>query len=120
MPLTMGVSISRLPAKVGLQAVIVPLGDRVELVVVAAGTADGDAQKGGTGGVGPIGQALVPQLASVHVRFVDLRAEGVKAGADAGFEMPHLGRRHDVAAVHRQVVWPQFVAGDLFLHENAS
>ena len=117
MPLTSGKSISLLPAEDRLQTVVVALRDRIELVIVATGTSQREPQKDTAGRVGPIGQALVVELLPVHVRFVNLRTQRVQARANASLEMRELFLGHRIAARQRQVIGPNLVARDLFLHE---
>ena len=58
----------------GKEPVILALGDRVVLVVVALGTADGQAQEDGPGRVDPIDDRLDPELLDVDPPLlVDLR-----------------------------------------------
>ena len=84
-----------------LHGEVVPLADRVVLVVVAPGAAEGQAQEGRAGRVGGVGQPLVVELALDHRRLLQRRADAVqRAGGDG------LG-----------VVGPQLVAGDLLLDE---
>ena len=70
-------------AEKGLEAVVIGLGDGVELVIVAAGAADGEAEEGGADAVGHLGQQLLPQHGLVHVAagLVD-GAAAVEAGRD--------------------------------------
>ena len=46
--------------KDGLHGIIVLLQDRIKFVIVAAGTSQGQAQKGGAGGIDHVGQFVFP------------------------------------------------------------
>ena len=84
----------------GLQAVVVAVEDGVELVIVAAGAAVGEAEEGGADGVGDVVEQFLPALH--EVACVALVGEvAVEPGSD---------ERGGVAGV-------EFVAGDLLADE---
>src|SRR5215471_18774897 len=83
-----------------LEAVIVGLQDGVELVIVAARAAVGQAEVNGRGGVGDVVKNLLTAL---------LEHAGV-----ALIGIVTVERRRDPG---RRIVGPQFVARDLLLHE---
>ena len=103
----------------GLKAEVIFLRDRVELVVVAAGTAHRQPQVGRTGHVGPVGQLFVAEPLGVEGRLVDDRAERVEAGAQARLEVAQLFVGGDINpfGIEIKVVGPKLIGGDLLLDE---
>ena len=68
----------------GLHAVVVALGNRVKLMVVAARAAHRQAQKDAAGGVGKVGEGFDAILPLLLVEHVAVGADGVEAGALLG------------------------------------
>ncbi len=81
--------------EVGLEAVVVFLADGIELVVVAAGAPQGDAEHAGADHVGHLGQDLVARAGHLLVAgILAQRTETVESGGDA----QHLVARVDLVA----------------------
>ena len=81
--------------EVGLQAVVVGLAEGIELVVVAAGAADGDAEEGRADDVGHLGEDFV--LRAGHVLVAGILAERAEAVEAAGHQVGLVGGIHLVA-----------------------
>ena len=103
--------------KDGLEAVVVLLGEGIELVVVTAGAAQREPHECRGGGVDPVGQDFIELPAGVHLGFARLRHQPVEPCAHPGLQRPQLLHRDGVAPFQIQVVGPEFVCRDLLLKE---
>ena len=101
-----------------LHGVVVLLRDRIKFVIMAASTAERQPHKRRAGRIDPIRIRLVTDLLAVHIGFVNLRPQRVKTGACPCFQVSHFLRRDRVIAIQSNVVRPEFVASNLFLHEH--
>ena len=101
----------------GLEAVVVPLGEGIELVVVTAGAAQRQPHECRGCRIHPVGQDFVELPAGVHLGLAGLRHQPVEPRPHPGLQLPEFLHRDGVAPFQVQVVGPELVGRDLLLKE---
>ena len=100
-----------------LQPEVVLLAERIELVIVTSRTTDRQSEKRRSSRIDPIGEFLVPPQLRVESRFANPRPQPEQARAELSLHVCDLPGGQRIAAAPFHVARPDFIGGELLLHE---
>src|SRR5207248_632192 len=99
----------------GHHAMVVALGNRIELVIMAAGAAKRDSEKRFARRIDRVREPLISQLLAIQRCLMIGRPNRVQTGSDAGFQMAQFVFRNPESTGQVEVIRPKLVTGDLLL-----